>query len=81
MSKGENKRLISQLDKLIDDFTGVHSKRMNEILATMDDDEFSVTYFKLMEYARPKLQRSEVVGNDDKTLDVNITVIKEKVSE
>jgi hypothetical protein len=50
---------------------------MNEILATLDDEEFTVAYFKLLEYVRPKLQRSEIIGDADNDLNVNIKIIEE----
>jgi hypothetical protein len=51
----------TEAEILIDDVTGVHSKRMNALLITMDDNEFAVNYHKLLEYTLPKLQRSEIV--------------------
>jgi|TARA_R100001463_G_scaffold105004_1_gene159527 hypothetical protein len=70
------KRLDTELKRLIDNFETTHSKRMNEILATMDDEEFAVAYFKLMEYVKPKLQRAEVIGDKDNSLNVNIKVVE-----
>ena len=57
----------TELDKLIDDINGKHSKRMNAILLTSGKDksgdhaDFAVNYFKMLEYATPKLQRSEIM--------------------
>ena len=50
----------SEFDKLVDDMDTVHSKRMNALMVTAEDEDFQVMYHKLLEYAKPKLQRSEV---------------------
>ncbi len=63
MAKEKNKRL-SELDMLMADVKGKHSKRMNAIMLTQgtdDEDAFAVNFHKLLEYASPKLQRSEIV--------------------
>jgi len=57
MATGERK---TELDKLLENMQGVHSKRMNAILSTMEDEDFVVAYFKTLEYSLPKLQRREV---------------------
>ena len=58
----EKKTTGSEFDTLMEDMRGKHSKRMNAILLTSaDDDEFSINYFKLLEYSAPKLQRTEVI--------------------
>ena len=62
----KNKRL-SAFDQLIDDLRGKHSKRMNALLTTLDDDEFLIAYNKLLEYAKPKLQRQEITASVDVT--------------
>ena len=51
----------TELDKLIEDVSGKHSKRMNAILATSIGEDFTVNFFKMLEYATPKLQRSEIM--------------------
>jgi hypothetical protein len=70
--KDENKR-ETPFEGLIKDVKGKHSKRMNAILATTESDEdFSVMYFKILEYATPKLQRQEISA----TVDVDEIIIK-----
>jgi|TARA_R110000787_G_C13329428_1_gene437222 hypothetical protein len=60
----ESNKRETQFEGLLKDVKGRHSKRMNAILATTDDDEeFSVLYFKILEYATPKLQRQELTGS------------------
>ena len=72
---GTNKDRITPFDKLTSDFSTIHSKRMNEIMVTSTDEEFSVLYHKLMEYVHPKLQRTEII--EDKKEQV-ITVVHVK---
>jgi len=55
-----NKERESELDKLLVNMQGIHSKRMNALLSTMEDEDFVVAYFKTLEYSSPKLQRREV---------------------
>ncbi len=68
----------TELDKLIEDIRGKHAKRMNAILLTSSDensdktDEFAVNFFKMLEYASPKLQRSEII---EETKEQIITIV------
>ena len=55
-----NKDRKTELDNLLESMNGVHSKRMNALLHTLDDEDFSVAYFKMLEYSAPKLQRREI---------------------
>lgn len=57
---GKNKERETEFERLANDVAGKHSKRMNAILLTMDDENFTVAYFKILEYAKPKLQRQEL---------------------
>ena len=66
MGKKNNKK-ATQLETLMEDVTGRHSKRMNAILATMEDEDFVVAYFKALEYSAPKLQRQEVITSSKQT--------------
>ena len=63
MGKDKEKRLTG-LDVLMNDITGKHSKRMNALLMTLDDEDFMVAYFKGLEYAAPKLQRTELLQEE-----------------
>ncbi len=62
----------TELDKLLNDIEGKHSKRANAILVTMEDDDFMVAYFKAIEYKKPKLQRQEISGQ----LSVNKVIVE-----
>jgi len=58
-AKRKNKG-TTEIDQLLEATQGVHAKRMNALLHTMDDEDFVVSFFKMAEYALPKLQRREV---------------------
>tara|TARA_R110002167_G_C12551057_1_gene640845 strand:+ start:349 stop:597 length:249 start_codon:yes stop_codon:yes gene_type:complete len=71
-----NKERESEFEKLLGNMQGVHSKRMNAILHTTDDEEaFAVIYFKMLEFSAPKLQRREVQVESSET-----TIIIEHVT-
>ena len=69
---GKNKERETPFDSLMKDVTGRHAKRMNAILEVAEDEDFSVNYFKLLEYVKPKLQRQELTG----AIEVNKVIIE-----
>lgn len=68
---GKNKERETEFEKMASDVAGKHSKRMNAMLLTMTDEDFMVAYFKILEYAKPKLQRQDL--NVDVSVD-NIVI-------
>ena len=77
------KKRRTEFDKLADDLTGKHSKKMNAILLTQGDElgsenDFANNYFKAMEYIKPKLQRAEVTSKQEeqKIIIEHVTVTK-----
>lgn len=70
-----NKERETELDKLLNSMSGVHSKRMNALLSTLEDEDFIVAYFKTLEYSAPKLQRREISVESKET-----TIIIEHVT-
>ena len=62
-----DKKRRTELDILMDNMQTVHSKRMNALLVTMDDEDFAVNYHKMAEFVIPKLQRREVEVKDTET--------------
>ena len=62
-----NKERKNELDKLLTSMQTVHSKRMNALLSTMEDEDFIVAYFKTLEYSAPKLQRREIAVESKET--------------
>ena len=55
----------SGLDRLMEDVRGKHARKFNALLETLDDDEFIQAYGKILEYAAPKMQRVEHVGDGE----------------
>jgi site-specific DNA-cytosine methylase len=70
----------TELERLMENVSGIHSKRMNAILLTMDDEDFTVNFFKALEYSAPKLQRREIVETD-KSMNITVTHITENVDK
>ena len=52
-------KIKSQWGLLKEAIKGKHSKRFNAMLHTCDDIEFAKNYIKLLEFVKPKLQRTE----------------------
>lgn len=52
-----------------------HSERANQILATCDDDKFLDNYSKLLEYFKPKQQRTEMKMEGSVQTTIKRTVI------
>lgn len=50
----------TSFEKLCEDISGRHAKRLNAALDSMDDENFVLAYFKALEYVKPKLQRQEI---------------------
>lgn len=67
----DSKRL-TPIENMMKDVSNRHAKRMNAILDVMEDEDFSIAYFKLLEYALPKLQRQEL----NTTIEVNKVTIE-----
>jgi hypothetical protein len=60
---------------------GKYAKKMDVILDTLQDEEFSVQYFKVLEYVIPKLQRQEVELETAEDLTIKVEIIKSKANE
>ena len=58
-----------------------HSKKMNIILDTLQDEEFAVQYFKLLEFVVPKLQRQEVELDTKDDLVLKVEYVKSEADE
>ena len=80
---GKKKARKTEFEKLAEDVAGRHSKRMNSIMLTQDDENFTLSYFKLLEYAQPKLQRTDVNASVEvdkitiKRVDIPLEEVKE----
>jgi hypothetical protein len=59
-------------NKLIENLDGTHAKRFDAILHTMDDEEFAKNFIKILEFGKPKLQRSEIIDETPESNDIRI---------
>tara|TARA_R110000744_G_scaffold13793_3_gene39879 strand:- start:10649 stop:10891 length:243 start_codon:yes stop_codon:yes gene_type:complete len=66
------KKVKSEWNKLIKAVRGDHSKRFNEVLETLPDDEFMVHFPKILEYVIPKLQRVETDKGKEQDTEIKI---------
>jgi len=57
------KRVASDWENLLSQIKGKHAKRMNSILETLMEEEFIILYPKLLEFAVPKMTRTEVIND------------------
>jgi len=57
------KRVASDWENLLSQIKGKHAKRMNSILETLMEEEFIILYPKLLEFAVPKMTRTEVISD------------------
>lgn len=75
----------TEFEKFLDDIKGKHSKRANAIMLTIGEEDeaaFLVNYFKALEYASPKLQRSEIVEDAvEQVITIEHTYIEKKEEE
>ena len=84
MEKKKKGNRRTEFDKLTDDLTGKHSKKLNAILLTQGEElgsenDFANNYFKLLEYVQPKLQRMEILEEErEQVITIeHVTVVKE----
>ena len=75
-------RNSTDFDRLLENLKGKHAKAMDEAFATMDNEEFALNYIKLLEFAAPKLQRTDVNlgGQEDNEINI-IHTFKEEEDE
>lgn len=70
--KGSKNERTLQWEALGDSITTVHTERFNSILAKLKDDkEFMDRYLQLIEYFKPKLNRTTLDGGD-KPIDIQV---------
>jgi len=61
----KNKRTV-EWEKLGDAIAEKHTKRFNDLLNQMADEKFVDTYIKVLEYFKPKLNRTDITTNGEK---------------
>lgn len=71
--KGTPNYKTQQWDALGDAIISVHTERFNRILNEIKDDEaFMDRYTQVLEYFKPKLQRSEVKNTGESTTKITL---------
>ena len=71
-AKGEKTK---QWEALGESITTKHTERFNKILSECDDKTFVQHYQNILEFFKPKLQRTELTGEDNGA--ITIKVIRE----
>jgi len=66
-----NKKTI-EWEQLGEAIQNEHTERFNKILNNLPDDKFSDKYLQILEYFKPKQQRTEIKGELDSTIHVTI---------
>jgi len=70
---------LTEFDVLIEDISGVHAARMNEILGNMTNNNFVQNYIKLLGYVKPKFKAIDPEFMEPKELtQINVNVINSK---
>lgn len=78
LSKGKPKGAIhektKQWEAIAENMTTTHAARFNSILETADDKTFAELYIKVLEFFKPKFNRTEMTGKDGKDLKTIINI-------
>lgn len=64
-------------DKLVKDMDDIHADRFNAMLCTCDEEQFAINYTKLLEYTKPKLQRTVMIDESEPPL-IRVEHVKSK---
>jgi hypothetical protein len=77
--KGKPKGALSAKTKeweaLGESITNIHTQRFNEILSTLDDDKFADKFLQVLEYFKPKLNRTSIEGTGT-PLEIQVVTFK-----
>jgi hypothetical protein len=71
--KGSKNKRTLQWDTLGEAITNEHTERFNEVLNDMDDDKFADTFIKVLEYFKPKQNRTDITSGGEKINPPKIT--------
>ena len=64
-------RRTKQFERLVEHIEGKHAVRFDAVLETMDDETFALNYIKILEYVKPKLQRTDLsIEEEDTTINI-----------
>lgn len=70
--KGTRNEKTKQWEQLGEAIQERHTERFNTILESLPDDKFSDKYLQILEYFKPKQQRTEIKGEVDTTIHVTL---------
>ena len=81
-TKGSKNEKTKQWEALGEAIAERHTQRFNAILDTLDDDKFADKYLQTLEYFRPKLNRTTLVGDTQEPIAVKyIPVGKDRTNK
>ncbi len=66
IKKGQVQKRTKAWDQLGEFFTQAGAERAKKIMVNADDKEFMTYYDKLIEYFKPKLQRTDLTSDGEK---------------
>ena len=64
--KGTKNKKTLQWEALSESITSEHTERFNRVLNAMEDDKFADTYIKVLEYFKPKQNRTDITTGGEK---------------
>lgn len=65
--KGAISNKTKQWEALSESIVTTHAERFNTCLASMDDEQFSNLFIKVLEFFKPKYNRTEIAADVDIT--------------
>jgi hypothetical protein len=68
IKKGQVQKRTRAWDQLGEFFTQAGAERAKDIMIKADDKEFMIYYDKLIEYFKPKLQRTDLTTDGEKII-------------
>lgn len=70
---GTKSKKTVQWELLGDSIMNKHTERFNGVLKAMDDDKFADTFIKVLEYFKPKQNRTDITSGGEKINPPKIT--------
>lgn len=70
--KGAQHEKTKQWETLAESIVTTHTERFNGILSECDDKVFLEQYLKILEYFKPKLNRSEITGENNGAITIKV---------
>lgn len=69
--KGKHQK-TKQWEELAESIVTTHTARFNDILTDCEDKVFLEQYLKILEYFKPKLNRSEITGENNGAITIKV---------